>query len=76
MVDQNDLARTQQTLGDRQGPDLVVRNDAAGVSDDVRIALLESEDLVHVQARIYARDYGHAPGWGQREIPLVSNASA
>ena len=40
VVDEDDLLGAQQALGDRQRADLVVGDDAAGVADDVRVALL------------------------------------
>jgi hypothetical protein len=40
VVDQDDLLRPEQPLGYRERSDRVVRDDAAGVADHVRVALL------------------------------------
>jgi len=42
VVDEDDLARADQALGDGEGGDLVVGYHAPGVPDDVRVALLEA----------------------------------
>src|SRR5215216_5599818 len=71
VVDEDDLARAEQALGDRQRTDLVVCNDPACVADDVRIALLQPEDLVHVEAGVHAGDHRNSPGRRQRQGPLI-----
>jgi hypothetical protein len=58
VVDEDDLAGAQQALGDRERADLVVGDDAAGVADDVRLALVQAEDAVDVEPGVHARDHG------------------
>ena len=70
VVDEDDLGRAEQPLADRQGPDLVVGDDAAGVPDDVRLAFLEAEDAVDVQPRVHARDHGDVLAGGSGSGPL------
>lgn len=52
VVDQNDLPCLQQPLADRQGADRVVGDRSPGVTDDMRLAVLEAEDAVDVQPRV------------------------
>jgi hypothetical protein len=47
-------ARLESPLRDRERPDRVVRDHAAGVADHVRVALLEAEDRVHANPRVHA----------------------
>src|ERR671912_617909 len=54
VVNQDDLARPQKTLRDRQGANLVVRYDASGVTYHVRVTLLKPQHTVDVQARVHA----------------------
>src|SRR3712207_9430299 len=75
VVDQDDLARAEQALGDGEGSDLVVRYDAAGVTYYVRVPLLEAEHPVDVEPGVHARDHRHALGRGQREVRLVDRKS-
>jgi hypothetical protein len=55
VVDEHDLLRAEQALRDRQRADLVVRDHAACVPDDVGVALGEAEQTVGIQPRIHAR---------------------
>ena len=71
VVDEDDLLGPEQALGDRQRADLVVGHDAAGVADDVGVALLQAERAVRVQARVHARDHGDLLGGRQRQLALV-----
>src|SRR4051794_10771778 len=71
VVDQHDLRRPQQALGDGQRADLVVGHHAAGVADDVRVAHAEPKDGVDVEARVHAGHHGEALGRGQRQVALV-----
>src|SRR3954447_12471304 len=56
MADDDDLVGTKERLTDDQRADDVVGCDAAGISDDVRIAGSEAERLLDVQPRVHARD--------------------
>jgi hypothetical protein len=59
VVDQHDLFRSEQSLRDRERADLVVGDHAAGVADDMRVALVEAEQAVGIQPRVHARDDGN-----------------
>jgi hypothetical protein len=37
----------------------------------VSIALLKTQDLVHIEAGVHAGDHRHAPGRGQWQVPLL-----
>ena len=58
VVDEDDLAGAEQPLADRQRPDLVVGHDAAGVADDVRLAVVQAEEAVDVEPGVHAGDDG------------------
>src|SRR5689334_913248 len=62
VVDEDDLGRPEQALGDGQGPDDVVGHHSAGVADHVRVALGEPEDAVGVEAGVHAGDHGAVLG--------------
>ena len=66
MVDEDDLARAQKTLGDGERADLVVGYDPAGVADHVRVALLETEHPVDVEPSIHAGHHRHTLCRGAR----------
>jgi len=61
----------EEALGDRQGADLVVGDDAAGVADDVRVALFEAEQAVGVQAGVHAGQDGDLARGRQGQVALV-----
>jgi len=78
VVNQDDLARAEQALADRQGPDLVIGDHAARVADHVCVALGQAENAVDVQPGVHASHHGHVLGRRQRQlaaegacIPLV-----
>jgi hypothetical protein len=50
VVDEDDLGGAEQPLADRQTAQLVRGDDAAGVADDVRVALGQAEQAVGVEA--------------------------
>src|SRR5690348_8667747 len=54
VMDEDDLGRPEQALGDGQGPDDVVGDDPASVADHVRVALGEPEYTVGVEPGVHA----------------------
>jgi hypothetical protein len=56
VVDEDDLPGAEQSLADHQGADHVVGDDAAGVADDVRVAVREAERGAHVEPGVHAGD--------------------
>jgi hypothetical protein len=70
VMDDQHLARAQQPLRDQQRADHVLGHDAARVADDVRLALLQAEQAVHVQARVHAGDDGDGPGRAVGQVTL------
>jgi hypothetical protein len=56
LADHEDLLGSEQVVRDHERPQRVVGDDARGVADDVRVALLEPEELGGVEARVHARD--------------------
>jgi hypothetical protein len=70
VVDEDDLVGAEQPLRDDQRANCVVGGDAAGVADDVRLALLEAEYVVDVQAGIHARQHSDMLGGRERKIAL------
>src|SRR4051794_3530679 len=71
VVDEDDLLGAEQPLRDREGADLVVGHDPAGVADHVRVAQLQTEDRIRVHARVHACHDGDLPGRRQRKVALV-----
>ncbi|NYJ05606.1 hypothetical protein GGQ55_001884 [Geodermatophilus daqingensis] len=67
VVDEDDLGRPEQPLADRERADLVVGDHAAGVADDVRLALVEAEHAVDVEAGVHAGQDGDVLGRRQGE---------
>ena len=67
VVDQHDLLRPQEALGQDQRPDDVVGDDAAHVAEDVGVAPLQPEDLHRVDPGIHTGDDGEAQPRGARE---------
>ena len=66
VVEQDDLAGTERTLGKTQRADDVVGDDPACVANDVAVAVVESQDLVDVHPRVHAgndRDLERRRGW-------------
>ena len=61
MVDEDNLARTKQALGDRQRADLIVAYHTACVADDVCVALLEP----HVGVRLVSSISVHTSNPGK-----------
>ncbi len=43
MVDEDDLARAEEALADRERADLVVGDDAPRVADDVRLTVVQAD---------------------------------
>jgi hypothetical protein len=66
-VDEDDLGRPEQPLADRERADLVVGDHAAGVADDVRLALLQAEHAVDVEPRVHAGQDGDVLGGRERQ---------
>jgi hypothetical protein len=58
-----DLPRVEEALADCEREDHIVGYGAPGIADDVRVALLQSEDPMRVQARVHAgQDRDACPG--------------
>jgi hypothetical protein len=71
VVDEHDLLGAEQPLADGQGAQLVLRDNAAGVADNVGVALGQAEQTVDVEPGVHAGDHGHGLGRGQRKVTLV-----
>jgi hypothetical protein len=71
VVDEHDLLGAEQPLADGQRAQLVLRDDPAGVADDVRVTLGQTEQAVRVQPRVHARDHGDLLGGRHRQDALV-----
>src|SRR5271165_350295 len=71
VVDEDDLVRPEQPLGDGDGPDDVVGHDPAGVADHMRVALGEPEHAVGVEPGVHAGDHRGVRCGRQRQVPLV-----
>jgi hypothetical protein len=75
VVDQDDLLRPEQPLGDRERPDRVVRRDAARVADHVPVALGEPEHLLWIEPGVHARQHCDPPAGGSGRSPLSNPAA-
>ena len=71
VVDEDDLLGPHQPLGDRERADLTVGDDAAGVADDVRVALAQAEQREEVDPRVHARHDGEPALRRALEAPAV-----
>ena len=60
VMDEHHLARAEPPLGYGQRADHVVGDHAAGVAQDVRLAIAQAQGGEDVQARVHARDDGQA----------------
>jgi hypothetical protein len=56
VVDQDDLGGSEESLTDRQRPNLVIGHHAARIADDVCLAFGQAEDSIHVQSGVHAGD--------------------
>src|SRR5262245_47122624 len=74
VVHHGELVRAEQLGGDDEGTDGVVRCAAAGVADHVRVADVEAERLLGVDARIHARQHREVLGRGHRLVPVAKLA--
>lgn len=70
VMDQDDLAGAEQSLADRQRADLVLGYDPAGITDDVRLALVQPEQTVDVEPGVHARNHRELLGRRQRQRPV------
>ena len=68
----NHSARAEQLVGDDERADRVVARAAAGVADDVGVALAEAGVLGRVEARVHAREDREAARGRQRQLALVA----
>jgi hypothetical protein len=68
VVDEHNLFRVQQSLGDDQRPDHVVGDDSARVPDHMRVSRLEPEHRVDVKARVHTGDDRDTAGGPSGEI--------
>src|SRR5512139_2248393 len=72
VVDDEPLAGAQQLVGDDQRADGVVAGAAAGIADDVGVALGEAGVLGRVEAGVHAGEDGEMPARGHRQLALVA----
>ena len=56
VVDEHDLARVEETLGQNQRAHDVVGDDSAGVANDVCVAVCQAQHLENVHSTVHARD--------------------
>ena len=74
-MDQHDLLGAEQPLADGERPDLVVGNDATGVTDHMGITLGQTQQPVGIETCVHAgNDRNLASGW-HRQIALVEVVS-
>src|SRR5439155_2977806 len=71
VVDEHDLLGREQALRYRKRSDRILGGRTARVADDVRVALLQAQDLVHVEPRVHAGEYRHVLGRGQGKVALL-----
>ena len=71
VVDEQDLLRVEAPLRNRERADHVVGDDAAGVAQDVRLAVLEAERGEDVESRVHARDDREAQRWVHVQMAAV-----
>ena len=59
-----------EVVGNKSVSDRIIRRHSARVSNDVRLALVEAEDLVHVQSRVHAGQHRDLLGGRKRQVAL------
>ena len=57
-MNKHDLMGLQEPLGDTQRPNDVIGDDSAGISDDVGLAVSETQKLGYIHPGIHAGDDG------------------
>ena len=55
----HNLLGPEHPLRRRERPQRVVGHEPAGVADDVRVAALDPEHRIQVDAGVHAREHGH-----------------
>src|SRR5579875_72442 len=70
VMDEHDLLGAEQPLGDEERADRVLGDHPAGVADDVSVSLLQTQDPMHVDARVHAGDDGQLLGGWRGELPF------
>src|SRR3972149_5667385 len=75
MVDDDELPRAEELVGDDEGADASLAGPAAGVADHMHIALFEAEELGWDEPRIHAGDNGGVARRGHRQGALGKGGS-
>ncbi len=70
VVDQQDLACAEQALREHQRANDVVGDDAAGIADDVRVAVGEAQHLEDVHAAVHTSNDRQPAARGQGQIAV------
>ena len=70
-MDEDDLLGAEQPLRYCERADLVLGDDASGVSDDVSLAFAQSEHGEEVHAAVHARDDRQPASGSARQRPLL-----
>jgi hypothetical protein len=68
MVDDDELLRVEQVMGDDQGAQGVIGGDTAGVADHVRVAGMQAEAVLEQDARIHAGEHRDVAARADGEI--------
>src|SRR5439155_11284345 len=70
VVNDEELIRTEQLVGDDQGAERVVAGASSGIANDVSIALRESGVLGRIQTGVHARENRKMTGWWYCQLAL------
>ena len=71
MVDDDELLRVQQVMGNDQRADRVIRCDSAGIADHVRIPWLQSQAAFEQDSGIHAGQDSQMPPWADGQVSQV-----
>ena len=74
VVDDEPFLRAEQLVRDDERADRVVGRPAAGVADDMRVALGEPGVFGRIEARVHAGENGEAPRRGKPKLALLAEA--
>jgi len=74
VVDDDELLRVEQVMGDDQGAQGVVGSDAAGVADHVRVAGMQAQAVLEQDAGVHAGEDGDVTPGADGEISEVEIA--
>jgi len=69
VIDDHELLRAEPVMRQNEGAQGILRDDATGITDNVSIACLQTQDLIHHQSGVHTSDHRQFPRWRERKMP-------